>query len=188
MASLASLMYPSVTVPSYSTETTINTSTIVIASSYVNVNTILNWWTYSVTSLYQGYGPGGGCWGGGGCFYLISATVTNQVTTEYSITVSSTGQMEITNQLAYSKELVHTYSRSIPLYVSFGMNDIDLVLLAALFLVLGAFAVAYYHGSIMRRKQAKSSEFMSMPLSCVKCGTTLPPNSKFCNNCGARQS
>ena len=119
---------------------------------------------------------------------MISATVTNQVTTDYSITVSSIDQMEITNQLAYSKELVHTYSHSIPPYVSFGMNDIDLGLLAALFLVLGVFAVAYYHRSMMKRKQAESSEYKFMPLSCVKCGTTLPPNSNFCNNCGARQS
>lgn len=185
VTSLASLTYPSVTVPSYSTETFVNTSTLVNTNTYVSVNTVLTWWTYSVTNMLQQY-VGGACWGGGGCFYIISTTVTNLASTQYTITTSSTNQVTVTNQHAYTNELTLTSSYNIPLYVSLGMNDAELVLIAALIFGLGL-VVIYIHGGIVRRGQAKSSEFMPKQFSCVKCGTILLPTSQFCNNCGTKQ-
>jgi len=149
-ASLGSLVYPSVTIPVYSTETFVNMSTIVNTSTSVNANTVLTWSSFSVTNLYLNYGA---CWssGGGGCFYVITTTVTTLMSTQYTITTSSTNQVTITNEYAYTNELTHTYSQNIPLYVSLGMDVTELVLVAIL-IVLGGLMISYFQGGIVRRK------------------------------------
>lgn len=151
VASLASLAYPSVSVPFYSTETFVNTSTIASTSTYVNVNTILTWWSYYVTNSYQFYVPGS-CWGGGGCFYILSSTVTSQTSTDSTITSSSTNQISVTSQLAYSNELTHTYSANVPVYASLGMNGTEFILVAVLIIVLGVFVIFYSLRDLSRHK------------------------------------
>ncbi len=164
VASLSSLAYPSINVPFYSTETAVNTSTIANTSSYVNANTIWTWSSYFVTNLNQAFVPGA-CWGGGGCFYIISTTVTFQMSTESTITTSSTNQISVTSLVGYTNELTHTYSQNIPLYASLGLNDTEFILVAILIIVAGGLAIFYSCKGFVRPQRSKLSQF-----NCFACG------------------
>jgi predicted amidophosphoribosyltransferase len=61
------------------------------------------------------------------------------------------------------------------------MNDTEFILVAILIIVMGAFAILYSRRAFVRQ------QFTPAKPSCIECGTDLPPYSKFCNNCGAKQ-
>lgn len=145
LVSLSSLAYPSVNVPSYSTETIVHSSTC--AQTFEIMYSISS---YGLTYYYQTavnsiYFPGD-CWGSfigpfPPCYYMIPTTSTKTLSTGF--TVTSTTYSSTTSYATYTNRLTHTSSQNIPTYTYLGLSSSPFVIIVALIIVLGCLAIVY---------------------------------------------
>jgi hypothetical protein len=156
MVSLSSLAYPSVNVPSYNTETTINTSTYAQTLEIMYSISSFGLSYYYQTAVNSIYFPGD-CWGSfigpfPPCYYMIPRTSTKTLSTGFTVTSTSSSYTSTTSYTTYTNRLTHTSSQNIPTYAYLGLSSSQFVFIVALIIVLGCLAIVYPRREAVRSK------------------------------------
>lgn len=187
--SLSSLAYPSVSVPTFSTETLANASTYISSytSNYQNptpttalvpYSTATSWYftAYFLCDPASMACPGPPV--------TTTTTFSEWSTSFYQVTVTS--QWSETFTTKYSVSSTHTAFQNVPAYSAIGISDPEFVLLAILIIAAGILGLRVTaKRGVGRPRQAELGQFTKN--TCVKCGADLVPNSKFCGKCGSPQ-
>lgn len=103
---------------------------------------------------------------------LLVKQAATSTSTQYS-TQTALQPYTISSTSVYTTQLLYTSSGQLSLVVA----------LSLVVVIIGA--VLYSRSQRRRPSQAKLTHFPKP--TCVKCGVDLPPNSKFCKECGAKQ-
>jgi ribosomal protein L40E len=103
------------------------------------------------------------------------------LTSTYSGLSTSFSQATMTTQSTITSTLTRTSYENIPMYTAFGLNSQFITL--AMFAIL--LAVAVILGILlMTGRLGRSRKLNKLGPNCIKCGTELMPNAKFCGKCG----
>lgn len=181
------------TVP-VSTTQTITESFIETGTSYspYTETNIVTYTSMTVWSDVWGYEvPAGYCYGVGASYcttYSWEPTDTIYNTeflpalTTYEIPMSSTIPYYATRNQSITESSTNNVSASEVLGLSDGI-------FTGLAIGVIAFLVVVTAWSLFRRgpEQTTLSQYIKLPITCVKCGAELPSGSIFCNKCGAKQ-
>lgn len=114
---------------------------------------------------------------------LAADSTTVNVVRYASVTTTST---VTTSVLAnYTSTAVYTFTKTESSPMVIGNGSSVLIVIALLgWLVAGGLLIQRYHGLGKQNTETKRDHTRL----CVKCAVTLPPDAKFCDNCGAKQS
>jgi hypothetical protein len=124
-----------------------------------------------------------------GCYSPVTFTNALYVSTTLW-QVASTTTYELTSTTTFPSYYPTTTYRTntVPPYAYYGLSGASFASVALVVLVLcggigfNSLRTGKKHG------QVKLTQLVSKTPTCVKCGATLPPDSKFCEKCGSVQS
>ncbi len=184
--SLGSLAYPLVTVPILRTDTLASTT----ASNYVYWSTVSStsagWVPYSTsTGLSMVYN-----------YFCDPASMACYPTQTYSITQTLStyeahtqiSQVTLTTQSATTQQVQVTYTNfaMTPAYAAYGLSDSLFLGLAAIVMIV---VVLFVLTTAIKGRSATKPKAKSGKASfCVNCGAELRPGSRFCGECGSKQT
>jgi hypothetical protein len=123
------------------------------------------------------------CWRESTYSYFLFASTT-------SWQVASTTTYELTSTTTFPSYYPTTsyHTNSVPPYAYYGLSGESFAGVTLVVLIL-CVVVGFYATRLgKKRGQVKLTQFVTKKPTCVKCGATLPPDSKFCNKCGSAQT
>ena len=185
--SLGSLAFPLVSTPIPKTDTFANT----FMSNYATWSTVSSevsgWVPYSTSvGLAVSYNfvcdPASNACSPTQTYYTTQTLSNYEASTQIS-QVTFTTQMAATNEF----EATHTDYGMIPAYAAFGISDSQFLVLAGiviLILALGLLGTFVKTRGTTKPHQVKSQRGKL----CQNCGSKLPSGSRFCTECGSKQS
>jgi hypothetical protein len=196
---LAIFAYPSmpILIAETPTLTTTNQSTYTDQSPYTTFSTISSTTTALATTTQSTYH---GCesvepwdWDGGGWVVLgcySPVTFTNALyvsTTLWQVASTTTYELTSTTTFPSYYESTMYHTNTVPPYAYYGFSGASFAGVALVVLVLYGAIGFYSLRTGKRQAQVKLIHSVSKQPNCVKCGATLPPDSKFCEKCGSAQ-
>jgi hypothetical protein len=185
--SLGSLAYPLVTTPIPRTDTLTNTITSNYAS-WSTVSSVVAGWVPYATSTGQAIVYNYLCDPASMACAPTQTFYTTQTLSNYEAN-TQISQVTFTTQSVRTQEfeVTHTDYGMIPAYAAFGISDSQFVVLAGIVILILALAVL---GMFVKTRGATTSHQVKRRRGnlCQNCGSKLPSGSRFCTECGSKQS
>ena len=106
-------------------------------------------------------------------YFAVSTITSSKLSTSF-YAVTKTTQTTLTNSL------IETNYQEAPMYAVIGLTDSQFIIL------VGSTALVFIAivWCFIRRRNVSSREQLTYSTTCIKCGTKLAPNEKFCGECG----
>ena len=106
-------------------------------------------------------------------------------------TAQSTIQLQDTATISYSLTVTSSITESSTIimaaYQTLGLNALTFNVVAITVIALLALTTVWVAKTNRPKSESETGKAAPSSNPCVECGQELPPNSKFCNNCGAKQ-
>jgi len=184
------LAYQTVPVSTTQTMTVESTEMSVSYSAYLATSTAAYPTQFFSTSIYSQ--PAATVCAGlypGACVGYPPTVITRNI--PVIETAQSTIQVQDTATISYSLTATSSITGSstiiVTAYQALGLNALTFNVVAITIIALLALTTVWIAKANRPKSESETEKAVPSSNPCVECCEELPPNSKFCNNCGAKQ-